>query len=35
VKKIYINFLIELEKLKGRTLFNDEVEIDSILKFEI
>ena len=35
VKKIYINFLIELENLKGRALFNDDVEIDSIIKFEI
>lgn len=35
VKKIYINFIIELEKLNGRALFDDDVEIDSILKFEI
>ena len=35
VKKIYINFLIELEALRGRSLFPDEVELDTILKFEI
>ena len=34
-KKIYINFLIELEALKGRTLFPDDVELNTILKFEI
>ena len=34
VKKIYINFLIELEELNARELFDDEVEIDSIIKFE-
>jgi len=35
VRKIYINFLIELEELKGRELFPKEVEINSILKFEV
>lgn len=35
VKKIYINFLIELEALNGRSLFPDEVELNTILKFEI
>ena len=35
VKKIYINFLIELEALHGRSLFPDEVELDTILRFEI
>jgi len=35
VKKIYINFLIELEALRGRSLFPDEVELDTILRFEI
>ena len=35
VKKIYINFLIELEELEGRKLFPKEVEVDSILKFKI
>ncbi len=35
VRKIYINFLIELEKLEGRLLFPDDVEVSSILKFAI
>ena len=35
VKKVYINFLIELEALNGRSLFPEEVELETILKFEI
>lgn len=35
VKKVYINFLIELEDLKGREHFPKEVEVDSMLKFKI
>ena len=35
VKKIFINFLIELEDLKGRDLFNEEIELDSLLKYKI
>lgn len=35
VKKIYINFLIELEELNGRSLFPEDVEVSSILKFSI
>jgi adenine phosphoribosyltransferase len=35
VKKVYINFLIELEMLNGREHFPKDVEIDSVLKFEI
>lgn len=35
VKKVYINFLIELEELKGREHFPEGVEVDSILKFKI
>jgi len=31
-KKIYINFLIELEELNGRALFNHDVDIDTILE---
>ena len=31
-KKTYINFVIELEGLKGRKAFNDDVEVTSILK---
>lgn len=33
VKKIYINFIVELEDLNGRTLFPEEIEIDSLIKF--
>jgi adenine phosphoribosyltransferase len=33
VKKIYINFLIELEGLDGRKHFPDDVELISIIKF--
>jgi len=35
VKKIYINFIIELEELKGRELFPSDIEVDSLIKFEI
>lgn len=35
VKKIYINFLIELEELKGRELFPEDVEVNSVLKFKM
>ena len=35
VKKIYINFLIELEELRGRDLFPQDVEVDTVLKFKI
>ena len=35
VKKVYINFLIELESLEARKLFPEEVELDSIIKFDI
>ncbi len=34
VKKIYIDFLIELENLNGKEAFNDEMIVDSLLKFE-
>lgn len=34
VKKIYLNFLIELEMLEARKLFPKDVELDSIIKFE-
>lgn len=33
VKKIYINFLIELEELNGINYFPEEVEVNSIIKF--
>lgn len=35
VNTIYINFLIELEELKGRSLFPEGVEIDTVLKYSI
>lgn len=35
VRKIYINFLIELKALKGRELFPEEVDVDAIIPFEI
>lgn len=35
VRKVFINFLIELEELDGRSLFPEEVEVSSILKFSI
>jgi adenine phosphoribosyltransferase len=34
-KKIYVNFLIELEELKGRAAFDPEIEVLSILKYAI
>lgn len=35
VKKIYINFIIELEELNGRRLFSEEIEVKSLMKFDI
>lgn len=35
VKKIYINFIIELEALKGRELFPEDVDIESLIKYQI
>ncbi len=35
VKKVYLNFLIELEMLEARKLFPEDVELDSILQFDI
>jgi adenine phosphoribosyltransferase len=34
-KKIYVNFLIELEDLKGREIFPPEIEIQAIIKYDI
>jgi adenine phosphoribosyltransferase len=31
-KSIYINFIIELEELKGRSLFDKGIQVESILK---
>lgn len=33
VKKIYINFLIELEELNGMELFPEDVDVSSVIKF--
>lgn len=33
-KKIYINFIVELEFLNGRNLFPSEVEIETLIKYE-
>lgn len=35
VKKIYVNFIIELEELNGREKFPREIEIQSLIKFSI
>lgn len=35
VKKVYINFIIELEELEGRKLFPDDIEIETLIKFDI
>ena len=32
-KKVYVNFLVELEVLKGRDLFPNDVEIESLIKY--
>jgi adenine phosphoribosyltransferase len=34
-QKIYVNFLIELEDLKGRERFAPDIQIDSIIKYDI
>ena len=34
-QKIYVNFLIELEDLKGRDGFDHEIQVDSIIKYDI
>ena len=35
VKNIYIDFLIELEDLKGREAFTEDMIVDSLIKFHI
>lgn len=36
VKKVYVNFIIELEALKGRNYFEEKcIDISSLIKFEI
>jgi adenine phosphoribosyltransferase len=34
-QKIYVNFLIELEDLKGREGFDSNIQVDSIIKYDI
>jgi len=34
-KKIYVNFLIELTDLKGREGFDSEIQVDSIIQYDI
>ena len=33
VKKIYVNFLVELDDLKGRDLFDDDIVVESLIHF--
>jgi adenine phosphoribosyltransferase len=33
IKKIYINFIIELEEMKGRRIFDPTIEIETIIRF--
>jgi adenine phosphoribosyltransferase len=33
IKKVYINFIIELEDLQGRKLFPEDVQIDALVKY--
>jgi adenine phosphoribosyltransferase len=33
VKKVYINFIIELSDLKGREIFPPDVEVDALIRF--
>lgn len=35
VKKVYINFIIELEQLEGRKLFPTNVDVEAIIKYDI
>lgn len=35
VTNIYINFIIELEKLEGRKLFPEDTKIDTLIKYQI
>ena len=32
-KKVYVNFIVELEFLKGRDVFPPEVEIEALIKY--
>ena len=33
VKKIYVNFLVELEFLEGRKVFDKDIDVDSLIKY--
>ena len=33
VKKIYVNFLVELDALEGRKLFDKDIQVDSLLHY--
>ena len=33
VKKIYVNFLVELDALEGRKLFDADIQVDSLLHY--
>ena len=33
VKKIYVNFLVELDFLEGRKVFGPEIEVESLVHF--
>lgn len=35
VKKVYVNFIIELEELQGRSIFPQDVEITSLFSYSI
>lgn len=35
VKKVYVNFIIELEELQGRSIFPEDVEITSLFSYSI
>ena len=33
VKKIYVNFLVELDDLEGRKLFDEDIQVDSLIHY--
>jgi len=34
-QKIYVNFIVELSDLNGRKLFDPEIQVDSVIKYDI
>jgi adenine phosphoribosyltransferase len=34
-KKIFVNFIVELEDLKGREMFDSDIQVDSIVRYGI